>query len=154
MTATIGAATSGSRPELISATYRRLGRMGFDDPEAANLTALKNGFGITSQPWTVREVTYLLFVRESCRLARRWSDADDRVNCPDGTRALSPGRWSRSAIGRGWSLPAGRAVEASRRHRPIRWSGDPADAVSRDGRSQRHARPPSPIRTSPARCRG
>lgn len=90
MTATIGAATSGSRPELISATYRRLRRMGFDDPEAANLTALKNGFGITSQPWTVRELTHLLFVHESRRVGRRWSDAEDRVDCSDGTRVPAP----------------------------------------------------------------
>jgi hypothetical protein len=77
MTPAIGAATSGSRPELISAMYRRLRRLGFDDPEAANLTALTNGFGITSQPWRIRELTHLLFLRELRRVGRRWSDADD-----------------------------------------------------------------------------
>jgi hypothetical protein len=88
MTPTIGAATSGSRPELISATFRRLRRLGFSHFEAANLIALKHGFRITLQPWTVREVTHLLFLRESCRVDRRWSDADDRVEgtdwAPDG----------------------------------------------------------------------
>jgi hypothetical protein len=86
MTATIGNATSGSRPELINATYQRFRRMGFDDSEAANLTALKNGFGRTSQPWTVREVSHLLFLRESRHVCRRWSDADDRVDSTDWTR--------------------------------------------------------------------
>ena len=90
MTPTIGAATSGSRPELISATYRRLRRMGFDDPGAANLTALKSGFGITSQPWTVREVTHLLFVRESRRVGRLWSGAEDRLDWSAGTRVPAP----------------------------------------------------------------
>jgi hypothetical protein len=60
--------------------------MDFDDAEAANLTALKNGFGITSQPWTVRELTHLLFLRELRRVGRRWSDADDRVDESDGLR--------------------------------------------------------------------
>jgi hypothetical protein len=56
--------------------------MGFDDRDAANLTALSNGFGICAQPWTVREVTHLLFLHESCRVGRLWSDRDDRA---DGT---------------------------------------------------------------------
>jgi hypothetical protein len=83
MTATIGAATYGSRPEPINDTCRRLRRMGFDDAEATNLTALRNGFGICAQPWTVREVTHLLFLRESHRVGRRWSDADDRADGTD-----------------------------------------------------------------------
>lgn len=86
MSATFGTATSASRPELISTSYRRLRRMGFGDPEAANITALKNGFGITSQPWTVRELAHLLFLHESRRVGRWWSDADDRVDGSDGTR--------------------------------------------------------------------
>jgi hypothetical protein len=90
MTPTIGAATSGSRPELISATYRRFRRMGFDDPQAANLTALTNGFGITTQPWRVRELTHLLFLSASRRVGRWWSDADDRVDCRDGMRVPPP----------------------------------------------------------------
>ena len=86
MTATIGVATSGSRPELISATYRRLRRMGFDGPEAANLAAIKNGFGITSQPWTVRVLVHVVFLHESCRVGDRWADADDRADRSDETR--------------------------------------------------------------------
>jgi hypothetical protein len=82
MTATVGVATSGSRPELINDAYWRLRRMGFDDPDAANLAALSNGFGICAQPWTVREVTHILFLRESYRVGRLWSDTDDRA---DGT---------------------------------------------------------------------
>ena len=82
MTAPVTFATSGSRPEQINDTYRRLRRMGFDAAEATNLTALRNGFGICAQPWTVREVTHLLFLRESQRVGRRWSDPDDRA---DGT---------------------------------------------------------------------
>jgi len=85
MTATVRVATSGSRPELIKHTYRRLRRMGFDDAEAANLTALRTGFATCAQPWTVREVTHLLFLRESRRVGRRWSDAHDRAGgteCP------------------------------------------------------------------------
>jgi hypothetical protein len=74
MSASLAAAISGSRPELISATYLRLRRMGFDGAEAANLTAVKNGFAITSQPWTVRELTHQLFLRQS-RSGRRWSHA-------------------------------------------------------------------------------
>jgi hypothetical protein len=105
MTPAIGAATSGSRPELISATHRRLQRMGFADPQAANLTALMNGVGISSQPWTVRELAHLLFLRESSRVGRLWSDADDRVHGSDGTRVAAPrsgnkprGRLSRRGI--------------------------------------------------------
>jgi hypothetical protein len=79
MTATVGVATSGSRPELIKEAYRRLRRMGFDAAEATNLTALRNGFGICAQPWTFREVTHLLFLRELDHTGRRWSGADDRV---------------------------------------------------------------------------
>lgn len=83
MTADAGVATSRSRPELINETYRRLRRMGFDATEATNLTALSNGFGICAQPWTVREVTHVLFLRESHRVGRRWSDADDRADGTD-----------------------------------------------------------------------
>jgi len=80
MSASIGAATSNSRPELISATYRRLRRLGFDHPEAANLTALTNGFAIDSQPWKVRELTRLLFLRALARTRGEWSGAEDRAS--------------------------------------------------------------------------
>jgi hypothetical protein len=84
MTATDAVRTSGSRPELISVTYRRMRRMGFDAAEAGNITALKNGFGITSQPWTVRELAHLLFLRESHRVGRWCWDADRRDHRPEG----------------------------------------------------------------------
>ncbi len=80
MSASIGAASFGLRPELISATYRRLRCIGFSDPEAANLAALKSGFPITSQPWAVRELTRLLFLRELMRTHREWSGTDDRAD--------------------------------------------------------------------------
>ena len=85
MIATDAAATSGSRPEPVSVTYRRLQRMGFGDPQAANLTALTNGFGITSQPWRVRELEHLLFLRELCRTGRRWSVKSDRASRIEGS---------------------------------------------------------------------
>jgi hypothetical protein len=78
MTAAVGTATSDSPPELASTTYRRLQRMGFADPEAMNLTALRHGLGICRQPWSVRELTHLLFMRALRRSGQRWSDADDR----------------------------------------------------------------------------
>ena len=84
-----GPASSGSRPELISVTYRRLRCMDFDDAEAANLTALKNGFGITSQPWAVRELTHLLFLRHLRRGSGRWTDLDDRADTRDRTSVPS-----------------------------------------------------------------
>ena len=83
MTATVGVAPSGSRPQLINAAYRRLRRAGFHDAEAANLTALRTGFAICAQPWTLREVAHLLFLRESRRVGGRWSDADDRADGTD-----------------------------------------------------------------------
>lgn len=83
MSASFGAATTGSRPELITATYRRLRRMGFDNAAAANLTAFKNGIGICSRPWAVSELTHLLFLRELGRSGRQWSDGRDRADSPD-----------------------------------------------------------------------
>jgi hypothetical protein len=107
MTADAGVATSRSRPELIDDTYRRLRRMGFDDAEATNLTALRNGFAICARPWTVREVTHLLFLRESHRVGRRWSDTDDRA---DGTEwSLVPAMVDRvpaPPVDDGASMPA------------------------------------------------
>jgi hypothetical protein len=54
--------------------------MGFDGPEAGNLTALKNGFQVASQSWTIRELARLLFLRELIRAHGVWSGADDRSN--------------------------------------------------------------------------
>ena len=41
MTANLDFATSGSQPQLINATYRRLQRLGFEDAEAAYQRALR-----------------------------------------------------------------------------------------------------------------
>ena len=40
----------------ITATYRRLRILGFDECEAGNLTAYINGVAVGPQPWTVREL--------------------------------------------------------------------------------------------------
>jgi hypothetical protein len=65
--------------------------MGFDDAEAANLTALTNGFAIGSQPWRVRELTRLLFLRALARTRGEWSGAEDHAS---------------SHVGGGWRVPA------------------------------------------------
>jgi hypothetical protein len=95
--------------------------MGFEDPEAANLTALKNGFGITSQPWSVPELAHLLFLRELHRVGRRWSGADDRVDHDDSTPLVAiPDRAHTSAVG-------------DRASPPVPRSGRRDDANPRDG---------------------
>jgi hypothetical protein len=107
MTATVGVATSGSRPELINDACRRLRRMGFDEAQATNLTALRNGFGICAQPWTVRQVTHLLFLRESCRVGRLWSNTDDRADGTEWSSVPAPvDRVPAPAVEDGASLPA------------------------------------------------
>ena len=120
MSASIGAASFGSRPELISATYRRLRRLGFGEPEAANLTALKSGFLISSQPWTVRELTRLLFLRELARGRGEWSGVEDRADTIDST-SLS------AAVGR---APAA----GDRASAPPRWLAHRDDIAPSDGR--------------------
>jgi hypothetical protein len=91
MSASIGAATSGSRPELVTATYRRFQQLGFDDPEAANLAAIKSGFPVGSRPWKVRELAHLLFLRDLASARGEWSGAGDRAS---------------THVGDGWRLPA------------------------------------------------
>jgi non-heme chloroperoxidase len=120
MSASIGAASFGLRPELISATHRRLRRMGFSDPEAANLAALKSGFLITSQPWTVRELTRLLFLRELMRTHGEWSGTDDRADTSVST-SLS------ALVGR---TPADRDGASA----PPRWLAHSDDSGPSDGR--------------------
>jgi len=63
---------TADRPRTISSTYRRLLSLGFDEREAGNLTAYVNGIAIGSVPWTVRELTHLLFLREMNRVGRCW----------------------------------------------------------------------------------
>ena len=62
------------RPDLgpAHAVYRRLRLCGLSITEAANLTARLEGLPINRQPWTIREVEHLRFLRslvETGRLA-------------------------------------------------------------------------------------
>ena len=107
MTATVGVATSGSRPELINAAYRRLRRAGFDEAEAANLSALRNGFEICARPWTVHEITTVLFLRESYRVGRLWADTDDRAGGTEWSAVPAPvDRVSKPAVDDEATAPA------------------------------------------------
>jgi hypothetical protein len=81
----------------IPTTYRRLRILGFDEREAGNLAAYVSGIAIARQPWTVRELTHLLFLREMNRLGRRWSDADDRAATVAGARPQIGGSKPRDA---------------------------------------------------------
>jgi hypothetical protein len=97
MSAPLGLALSASRRELVSVTYRRLRWLEFGPTEAANLTAIKNGLGITPQPWAVRELAHLLFLRDLHRGREQWSDPDDRADAETWTVApaaedLAPGQ--------------------------------------------------------------
>jgi len=83
-TARPGATTD--RHATITTTYRRLRILGFDEREAGNLTAYVSGIAIGPQPWTVRELTHLLFMREMYRMGRRWSGADDHAATVEGAR--------------------------------------------------------------------
>ena len=51
-------------------TYRQLVSRGLDPDEAANLTAFINGITVGEQPWTINEVSHLLFLRELNRVGR------------------------------------------------------------------------------------
>lgn len=84
-----------ARPELITVHYRRLRRLGFGAPEAANLVALRHGLRIGSRPWTIGELTHLHFLRTLRRSGRCWLDADRRVagDLAEGWRLPPPPRW-------------------------------------------------------------
>src|SRR5262245_62772601 len=47
-----------------AATYRQLVTRGFASGEAANLTAYLNDLPIGDQPWTLRQVNAVLFLRK------------------------------------------------------------------------------------------
>jgi hypothetical protein len=85
-------ASFGSQPERLTAAYRRLRRLGFDDPAVADLTAVRSGFAIGSQPWRVRELTYLLFLRDLAGTRGEWSGAEDRASNRIGDRWRLPAR--------------------------------------------------------------
>jgi hypothetical protein len=116
MSASLGAASAGSRPELISATFLRLRRLGFDGAESANLIALRDGLAICSRPWTVGELTHLRFLRESRSSARRWSHADDRADRAEPTPVPALARPAAAAPGAAPS-PAG-STDRARTDRP------------------------------------
>ena len=60
-------------------TYSQLVSKGLDPSEAANLTAFINGISVGPQPWTINEVSQLLFLRELNRVGRfGWTDGGDR----------------------------------------------------------------------------
>ena len=88
MTATVGPAGSDRQREPILTACRRIRRSGFTDGEAANLVALVNGLAIGSQPWRVRELTRLLFLRELASTRGEWTGTEDRasINVEDGWR--------------------------------------------------------------------
>jgi hypothetical protein len=51
-----------------AATYRELVSRGLDANAAANLTAFINGIRVGRQPWTIDEISHLLFLRELYRI--------------------------------------------------------------------------------------
>jgi hypothetical protein len=58
-----------------AATYRQLVTRGFASGEAANLTAYLNDLPIGDQPWTLRQVNAVLFLRK-LREAGRFGTGD------------------------------------------------------------------------------
>ena len=58
-----------------AATYRQLVTRGFASSEAANLTAYLNDLPIGDQPWTLRQVNAVLFLRR-LREAGRFGTGD------------------------------------------------------------------------------
>lgn len=91
------AAAPAHRQGAISSMYRHLRILGFDEREAGNLTACANSIAICRQPWTVRELTHLLFLREMNRSGHSWSNADDRSAIGDDRRMSVAGPNPRDA---------------------------------------------------------
>jgi hypothetical protein len=58
------ATTTADRRYGPAATYRQLVTQGFASSEAANLTAYLNDLPIGEQPWTLRQVNAVLFLRK------------------------------------------------------------------------------------------
>ncbi|MGH2446223.1 MAG: hypothetical protein ACRDGD_09315 [Candidatus Limnocylindria bacterium] len=76
----------------ISTTYRRLRVLGFAEHEAGDFTAYVSGIAIGLVPWTIRELTHLLFLRELARTRGEWSGADDRASTDVGDGRRLPRR--------------------------------------------------------------
>jgi hypothetical protein len=56
------AQTTGTTPRP-AAAYRQLMMRGLAPDEAANVTAVMRGLPVRATPWTVREISHLLFLR-------------------------------------------------------------------------------------------
>lgn len=83
---TAASTATTDRRGTIATTYRRLRILGFDECQAGNLTAYVSGIAIGQQPWTVRQLTHLLFLRQMNDVGRRWSGRDDRAAPVAGAR--------------------------------------------------------------------
>jgi hypothetical protein len=55
---------------LATPIYRDLVARGLEASEAANLTAFFNGLAVVDQPWTINELSHVIFLRELCRSGR------------------------------------------------------------------------------------
>ncbi len=69
--------SAANRPLTARATYRQLVASGFAPGEAANVVAYLHGLAIAREPWSIDEVTKLLFLRELDRLGFFTSDGND-----------------------------------------------------------------------------
>jgi hypothetical protein len=83
MSGSFAPSTPGARTVTLTAKYRRLRQLGFDDRAAANLTAVWMGIPVGRVPWKVRELTHLAFLNELARRGAAWSGPDD-VAPPNG----------------------------------------------------------------------
>ena len=64
---------AGPKPGPAAAAYRQLVMKGLAPQEAANVVATIAGIPIVAQPWTLREVNHLVFLR-TLRVGGRWGD--------------------------------------------------------------------------------
>jgi hypothetical protein len=61
-TSTVPTATGPAR-----STYREFVSRGLDANEAGNLTAFVNGLAVCRRPWTINELSHVLFLRDLYR---------------------------------------------------------------------------------------
>ena len=64
-----------SKPGPAASAYRQLVMKGLEPQEAANVVAVMAGIGIVAQPWTLREVNHLVFLR-ALRVGGSWGPLD------------------------------------------------------------------------------
>ena len=84
------AITAADRRLGPTATYRDLVIRGFASTEAANLTAYLNELPIEDQPWTLRQVNAVLFLRKLRETGQ--FGANDGARAPFGGEAGAAGR--------------------------------------------------------------